>query len=287
MSYLDFSSSNANSSCIAGWSAEDWRSEVQRLTALNREMTRALKNQQFADSASCRLDFPLNEVDLLTENWDLKQSIGRIRYGKPSRSLEDRDTINRLETENQDLRNIVGKLRYQCGQPSSSASKEQILPTTSGPAGSPPTVSEPLLKTLDSMNLTQYWTSLMNEDDEELDAMKESASDLLQLIGLRREALKNLTGVNSSIAAQKMQATLQKSVEKIVGLMERIHNHQESAEALAADIEARLQELRKKLENNWGKIFEPEENAKEDASKMFENDKKSLNAGQSRLTQLL
>jgi hypothetical protein len=39
----------------------------------------------------------------MTENWDLQQSIGRIRYGKPTRSVEDRDTINRLQTENQDV----------------------------------------------------------------------------------------------------------------------------------------------------------------------------------------
>lgn len=75
--------------------------ELQRLSSYNEELSRALKDLSVPDSTSCRFDFQVNE--LITENWDLKQSIGRIRYGKPTRSVEDRDTINRLQTENQDV----------------------------------------------------------------------------------------------------------------------------------------------------------------------------------------
>jgi hypothetical protein len=89
-------------SLFEGWTEEDWLVEVKRLTSYNEDLNRALKDLSSQDSTSCRFDFQVNE--LLTENWDLKQSIGRIRYGtKPTRSVEDRDTINRLQTENQDV----------------------------------------------------------------------------------------------------------------------------------------------------------------------------------------
>lgn len=87
---------------FAGWTEENWRAELSRLTSYNEELSRALKEMSSQDSSNCRFDFQVNE--LMTENWDLKQSIGRIRYGKPTRSVEDRDTINHLQTENQEVR---------------------------------------------------------------------------------------------------------------------------------------------------------------------------------------
>lgn len=262
---------------MIGWSKEQWRSEVQRLTALNREMNQALRNQHAEDSNSCRFDFHVN--DLLTENWDLKQSIGRIRYGKPTRSLEDRDTINRLETENQDLRNTVGKLRYQCGQPSLIPMPQQDLLNGIKMKAPESVVSETMLKTLDAMNLTQFWSSLMEDDDELMDGLRASAVDLISLIGLRREELNNLTKENTNSATERMQVTLKKSVEKVIQLMERIHNHQGATAALADEVEIRLKELRTKIEDGWLKVFETESNAAEGRSKIPENRETSLNAG--------
>lgn len=247
---------------VAGWSDEDWLSEIRRLMAANEEMSQALNKDHYqsaADPSTCRVDPQMNE--LKTENWDLKQSIGRIRYGKPVRSLEDLDMINRLQTENQDLRATVGKLRYQCGQPLSpsgdaSTPAEPKVLSSSGPL---------LNKTLDSMNLTVYWASLVgvDNDDEALDDFKESAADLIRLIGLRREELDNRTKeaqsyTKTSRIAEKMQATLKKSVQKVVDLVERVHNHEEAALALAQDVESDLKELRLKVENRWAKMLQLE-----------------------------
>ena len=220
--------------------------------AANEEMNRALNKDP---ANSCQLDFQMAN-ELMTENWDLKKSIGRIRYGRPARSMEDRDTINRLQTENQDLKATVGKLRYQCGQPIAAAAEPVATPRILS-------VNEPMLnKTLDAMNLTIYWANLMEDenDDELLESLKESAADLIRLIGLRREELDNRTKEasygKSSRAAEKMQSTLEKSVQKVVSLMERIHNHQEQALALAEDVESRLKDLRNKVESRWAKMLQ-------------------------------
>lgn len=87
---------------VVGWTENDLLVEIKRLTSHNEELTRTLRELSGQDSGDCRFDFQVNE--LLSENWDLKQSIGRIRYGKPTRSVEDRDTINHLQTENQDVK---------------------------------------------------------------------------------------------------------------------------------------------------------------------------------------
>ena len=92
-------------SFLSEWSEEQWRAEVQRLTALNEELMLSAERlaEELGDltTQNSHFDHRLNE--LISENWDLKQSVGRIRYGKPVRSLEDRHTINILQTENQEV----------------------------------------------------------------------------------------------------------------------------------------------------------------------------------------
>ena len=97
---------------VTGPTLADLQLELQQLMIKNEQLTLALK-----ESEGC----PLNvKNDLVTENWDLKHTISRIRYGKPVRTNEDREAINRLVTENQELRAQVGSLRYRCVQPSAS-----------------------------------------------------------------------------------------------------------------------------------------------------------------------
>ena len=96
---------------MLGWRESDWRAEVNRLQDVADEAVQALQIQMEKGQWQGR-----NE--LIAENFDLKHTIGRMRYGKPVRSIEDRDTINRLETENQELRAQVGKMRYRCAHPS-------------------------------------------------------------------------------------------------------------------------------------------------------------------------
>ena len=87
------------------WTDGDLRAELERLKMSNEELSRALNEMSVTQNpANCQSNqFGFQVSELMTENWDLKQSIGRIRYGKPVRSIEDRDTINRLQTENQDV----------------------------------------------------------------------------------------------------------------------------------------------------------------------------------------
>lgn len=94
---------------LPGWSEEQWRAEVQRLTALNEELKLSAERlaEELGDLSmqNSHFDHRLNE--LISENWDLKQSIGRIRYGRPVRSVEDRHTINILQTENQEVTKLL------------------------------------------------------------------------------------------------------------------------------------------------------------------------------------
>lgn len=78
---------------------------MQRLAVLNEELKQAAERSadELHELASQNSQFDLRINELITENWDLKQSIGRIRYGKPVRSIEDRHTINILQTENQEV----------------------------------------------------------------------------------------------------------------------------------------------------------------------------------------
>lgn len=88
-----------------GWAEEHWRSEVHRLTALNEELKIAAERsaEKLLNLATQNAHFDLRINELISENWDLKQSIGRLRYGRPVRSVEDRHAINTLETENQEV----------------------------------------------------------------------------------------------------------------------------------------------------------------------------------------
>ena len=78
----------------------DLEFETERLRLLNEELNRALKDVK----TDCRFDI-LNE--LKSENLELKHMIGSMRYGKPARSAEDINTINRLQVENEELRTLI------------------------------------------------------------------------------------------------------------------------------------------------------------------------------------
>lgn len=94
---------------LPGWSEEQWRAEVQRLTALNEELKLSAERlaEELGDLSTQNSHFDHRLNELISENWDLKQSIGRIRYGRPVRSVEDRHTINILQTENQEVTTFV------------------------------------------------------------------------------------------------------------------------------------------------------------------------------------
>ncbi|KZS06313.1 Uncharacterized protein APZ42_030254 [Daphnia magna] len=257
--YSHESTKPADSHFYEGWTENDLLVEIKRLTSHNEELTRTLRELSGQDSGDCRFDFQVNE--LLSENWDLKQSIGRIRYGKPTRSVEDRDTINHLQTENQDLRATVGKLRYRCGQPLSSPQQQgQQISAPPTAFVSRPSAIEPLWKALEAMNLTGTWNHLVNyrnnrSIEDQLKRVKESSTDLIRLMGLRREELINLTRQTRNPVIEKMEARFKKTTQKTVDLMERVNKHHKSFAVLLEEVENRLEKMRFKLESQWENLL--------------------------------
>ncbi|KAI9550035.1 hypothetical protein GHT06_007626 [Daphnia sinensis] len=257
--YSDESAKPVGSYSYEGWTESELLDEIKRLTSHNEELTRTLRELSEPDSTSCRFDLQVNE--LLSENWDLKQSIGRIRYGKPTRSVEDRDTINHLQTENQDLRATVGKLRYRCGQPLSSPQQQSQQISAPPTAFVPrPTAIEPLWKALEAMNLTGTWNHLVNyrnnvSIEDQLKRVKESSTDLIRLMGLRREELINLTRQNRNPVTEKMEERFKKITQKTLDLMERVNKHHKSFAVLLEEVENRLEKMRFKLESQWENLL--------------------------------
>ena len=262
---------------LIGWTEDDWQTEIQRLTEENEELQRALDMNN--NPSNSRFDLQLNE--LLSENWDLKRSVARIRYGKPVRSIEDRANINRLQTENDDLRAAVGKLRYQCGQLKSTPRVDESTSTQQNPLL---TSNDLLWNTLDAMNLTNEWNNAVNNHNlqavsGQLEDLKDLAADLMRLIGLRREELINMTRQNSSRPTQKMESTLKKSAQKVLDLMERLNNRKISLSELTTDLEKRLVALRLKLDTTWKKLYEQvPETGGESTTSSSNTDEKSLNS---------
>ncbi|XP_059352434.1 uncharacterized protein LOC130703856 isoform X2 [Daphnia carinata] len=257
--YSDESTKPVGSHSYEGWTESDLLDEIKRLTSHNEELTRTLRELSGQDSTGCRFDLQLNE--LMSENWDLKQSIGRIRYGKPTRSVEDRDTINHLQTENQDLRATVGKLRYRCGQPLSSPQQQgqQILAPPMAFVSRPSAI-EPLWKALEAMNLTGTWNHLVNyrnnrSIEDQLKRVKDSSTDLIRLMGLRREELINLTRQTRNPVTEKMEARFKKITQKTVDLMERVNKHHKSFALLLEEVDNRLEKMRFKLESQWENLL--------------------------------
>lgn len=234
--------------------------------------------------SSSRFDLQLNE--LLSENWDLKRSVARIRYGRPVRSIEDRANINRLQTENDDLRAAVGKLRYQCGQLKTSTSETPRVDEDSIRQKPLLPSIDSLWKTLDALNMTNEWNNAVNNHNlltvsGQLEDLKDLAIDLMRLIGLRREELINMTRQNSSRSTQKMELTLKKSAQKVLDLMERLNNRKISLSELATDLEKRLVALRLKLDTHWKKLYQqiPETGEEHSSTTSSANtDEKSLNS---------
>ena len=150
---------------------------------------------------------------------------------------------------------------------------KSFLPRLSG--------TEPFWKTLGELNLTSNWNHLINyssnrSTENQLSGVKESATDLIRLIGLRRDELINLTRENSSPASEKMEAKFKKSAQKTLDLMERINKQQESFAILLEDAENRLEKIRSKLETNWSNLLQ----SYTETSNSFETSEntKSLNA---------
>ena len=249
------------------------------MTEENEELQRALDNNN--NPSSCRFDLQLNE--LLSENWDLKRSVARIRYGRPIRSIEDRANINRLQTENDDLRSTVGKLRYQCAGQTKISSSDDAPRLPDSPQKSN---SDSLWKTLDAMNLTNEWNNAVNNHNlkgvsGQLDNLMDLAADVIRLIGLRHEELINMTQQNSSRPIQKMEVTLKKSAQKVLDLMERLSTHNSQVASLpdlTSDLEKRLAALRLKLDTLWKKLIQIHDEEESSSMPSSDTDKKSLNS---------
>ncbi len=111
------------------------------------------------------------------------------------------------------------------------------------------------------MNLTSNWNHLINyssnrSTENQLNVVKDSAADLIRLIGLRRDELINLTREHNSQASEKMDAKFKKSAQKTLGLMERINKQQESFTMLLEETENRLEKIRSKLETHWNNLLQ-------------------------------
>lgn len=86
-------------------------------------------------------------------------------------------------------------------------------------------------------------------------SVKASAANLIQLIGVRREELVNVTRGTNGRRFDKMDATLKKSAEKTIALMERVEKQHKSFDELLSDVERRLTKMRFKLETHWTNLL--------------------------------
>lgn len=108
--------------------------------------------------------------------------------------------------------------------------------------------------------------------EDQLKGVKESSTELIRLMGLRREELINLTRQTRNPVTEKMEARFQKTTRKTVELMERVNKHHESFGVLLNEVDNRLEKMRSKLESQWqnllrsyaesGNKFETSENTK-------------------------
>jgi L-rhamnose mutarotase len=246
-----------------GWSLAGLRSELQQLSAQNEALMGALK-----ESESCRIDV---QNELATENWDLKHTVGRIRYGKPIRSIEDRDVINRLQTENQELRAQVGTLRYRCIQPPLSPSTSALPSPVRNNQQNPPasetrnwpretSAANDDETTVGPKNLTEYWKDLVEwlstNNSTDFAGFKQSTADLMQVIELRREELGNLTrDTDEQKWVLKMDQILQESAKKVIYLLNGVFSGREALTVqLTTKIGSKVEEIRLKLESRWDRF---------------------------------
>lgn len=135
------------------------------------------------------------------------------------------------------------------------------------------------------MNLTSSWNHSLNYPEKQsaehqLIRVKESASDLIRLISLRREELANLTRGKTGKNFEKMEATFKKSAQKALDLMERVNKQHKSLVTLLSEIESRLEKIRSKLESYWSNLKDshPQINARNHYVETHSENSKSLNA---------
>ena len=237
-----------------GWAEADWKMELQRVLEQNEQLNRALNQQQESNCQSQQHN------ELLEENFDLKSTIGRIRYGKPVRSLDDRNKINRLEIENQELRTQVGKLRYKTAncvtQPVVVAAAAAGHANKSTPDHS---IRKDIWKDFDSLNLTEQWhnivqlhgrvqTNVTRSSVDQFEEFRRVAARLVDDIEFRRQELVNISQQNkkSKIPSQLKEA-LQKSADKVFDLTSEMF----AKSSKAAKMVERVAQITEKLESRW------------------------------------
>jgi len=202
---------NGNPEQYKEWSLTDLQFEVQRLGLLNKELNRALGDIK----KSCRVDV---QNELKSENWELKHAIGRIRYGRPTRSVEDTNAIDRLQSENEQLRTLV-----------------QVR------------------KDDKETNLAEYWEQLIEQfaarnTTKELDDFVKKTTSVIDVIAQRRKEVSDGT---QQFIGHQMEKKLQSLTRKLVLLLKGIFTADECSVQITDKDQRRLAEIHNDLESHW------------------------------------
>lgn len=114
--------------------------------------------------------------------------------------------------------------------------------------------------------------------EEQLNRVKESATNLIRLIGLRREELVNLTRGNSGQVSEKMEVTFKKSTQKTLDILEHINQEHKSFAKILTEVESRLDKIHRKLETHWNNLLQSYTGASNQFVGPSAENTKSLNA---------